>query len=151
MKVSACRHAAPLDKMGIVATHPADGVLKERLAFKSIVNRFMVLSTVGLFICLATPMSNANAVDNSDSYRIYSHVTIYSYKQYQCFDTLMSKESHWNTKATNGKAIGIPQGKSTSLIHMSGYQQIDWAIAYIHHRYGSACIALHHSMKMGWY
>ena len=151
MKSSACRYAAPLDKMGIVATHPARRVWKERLSFKSFLNRSAVLNSVLLLTGLLIPMSNANAVDNTDSYRIYAHVKIYNYKQYQCFDTLMSKESHWNTKATNGKAVGIPQGKSASLIHMSGYQQIDWAIAYIHHRYGSACIALHHSMKMGWY
>ena len=150
-KLSACRYAAPLDTVGIVATHPADGVLKERLAFKSIVNRFMVLSTVGLFICLAIPMSNANAIDNADSYRIYAHVKIYSYEQYQCFDRLMIRESHWNPKATNGNHYGIPQGLSKNLIHMSGYQQIDWAIAYIHARYTYACNALNHSMKKGWY
>jgi len=149
--ISACRYAQPLDTVGIVATHPARRVWKERLAFKSIVNRVMVFTPIWLLITLAIPMSNAKAIDNADSYRIYAHVKLYSFKQYQCFDALMTRESHWNTKATNGNHYGIPQGLSKNLIHMSGYEQIDWAIAYIHSRYTYACNALNHSMKMGWY
>ena len=37
------------------------------------------------------------------------------------------------------------------LLRMSGYQQIDWAIAYISRRYNTPCNALTHSLLKGWY
>ncbi len=87
-------------------------------------------------------------------------------KNYKCLATLYGKESAWNWKAVgnlNGtqRVYGIPQGKSEWLRTANPYQQIDWGLRYIGHRYGytkthegmqpNTCKALDHWKRKGWH
>ena len=99
----------------------------------------------------AHPASAASSPNEINAYRVYAHSRIFNYQQFLCFDLLIQRESHYNDEAINGNHYGLVQGASRSLIKMSGYQQIDWAITYIHNRYKSECNALKHSYRYGWY
>ena len=86
------------------------------------------------------------------NYKLYAHNKIFDADQYECYTQLINRESHWNPKVHNNKGhYGMVQGESKWLSTVDAYQQIDWSINYIHHRYKSMCIALQHSKSKGWY
>ena len=148
----ACRHAYPIDKVGIVtATQPKLGFKKDNHStLKQMLKRIMVVSA--LASTAVTPIAyGASSPNQVNAYRVYAHSRIFNYQQFLCFDRLIQRESHYNDRAINGDHYGLVQGKSKQLLSMSGYQQIDWAIAYIHNRYKSECNALSHSLSKGWY
>jgi hypothetical protein len=98
--------------------------------------------------------SHAYAISSHDKdiYRLYAHTQIIVYKEFQCFDTLIMRESGYNPKAVNGSHYGLVQGDSTYLRKVDAFRQIDWGIQYVNHRYhGSWCNGLAHSNKFGWY
>ena len=71
-----------------------------------------------------------------------------------CLDTLWTRESNWNPRAvgdrtSTGRAYGIPQIKR--MHETNPLRQVDRGLAYIAHRYGTACGALAHSDALGWY
>ena len=87
-------------------------------------------------------------------------------KNYKCLSILYGKESAWNYKAIGNltgthRVYGIPQGKSEWLRTANPYQQIDWGLRYIGHRYGytkthegmqpNTCKALDHWKRKGWH
>lgn len=87
-------------------------------------------------------------------------------KNYKCLAVLYGKESAWNYKAVGNltgtqRVYGIPQGKSEWLRTANPYQQIDWGLRYIGHRYGytmthegmqpNTCKALDHWKRKGWH
>jgi hypothetical protein len=72
-------------------------------------------------------------------------------EQYQCLLKLYGKESAWNPEARNGSHYGIPQGRSTYLSTLNGYDQVQWGLDYIGHRYGEPCIAWQHFKDKGWH
>lgn len=80
--------------------------------------------------------------------------------QYSCLVTLWERESNWRVNATNSSsgAYGIPQALPGTKMASEGADwmtnpqtQINWGLKYISGRYGSACGALAHSNKFGWY
>ena len=81
----------------------------------------------------------------------YAAILVDDKKQMSCLGKLYGKESAWNPDAVNGSHYGIPQGKSKYLATLNGYQQIQWGLDYIGHRYGEPCIALAHWRKYGWH
>ena len=91
------------------------------------------------------------SVQQIDNYKLYAHNKLYSSHEYDCYVQLINRESHWNPRAHNGTHYGMVQGNSKWLLTVDAYQQIDWSINYIHHRYLTVCKALHHSLKMQWY
>ena len=81
-------------------------------------------------------------------------------EQFQCLDSLWTKESGWDHTATNPSsgAHGIPQSlpgdKMSS--HGSDWQtnpatQISWGLDYISQVYRTPCSAWGHSQAVGWY
>jgi hypothetical protein len=72
-------------------------------------------------------------------------------EQYKCLAALYGKESAWNPEAVNGSHHGIPQGRSQYLSTLNGYEQVQWGIDYIGHRYGEPCIAWQHFKDKGWH
>jgi hypothetical protein len=80
-----------------------------------------------------------------------------------CLSKLYGKESGWNHKAIgnlDGTALvyGIPQLKNPLMLRKDMYQQIDYGLKYIQHRYGvdkygytNACKALNHFKLVGWH
>ena len=86
-----------------------------------------------------------------DSLKLYAHSRIVNYKQFQCFNALITKESRWNVTARNGSHYGLGQMRSTHYRNLDGFRMIDASIAYINHRFHSSCRALAFHNKRGFY
>ena len=80
--------------------------------------------------------------------------------QANCLLLLWNRESGWRTNAYNSSsgAYGIPQSLPGSKMAVMGADwrtnyvtQVNWGLAYISSRYGSACGAWAHSEDVGWY
>jgi hypothetical protein len=80
--------------------------------------------------------------------------------QWNCLDVLWTRESNWNTYATNRSsgAYGIPQALPGYKMASAGSDwrtnpitQITWGLGYIASTYGSPCAALSHSSSYGYY
>ena len=93
----------------------------------------------------------AEAMTNTDYLKLYAHSRIVDYKQFQCLNQLISKESSWRINAINGSHYGLGQMRNKAYRNLDGYRQIDWTIRYIKHRYGSMCNAYTHWQKKGWH
>ena len=116
--------------------------------------RSMVL-LAGLCIVGTTPATAAKEVKPSiDSLKLYAHSRIVNYKEFQCFNTLITKESNWRVEAINpnGNHFGLGQMRNKKYQNLDGYRMIDWSLRYVAHRYsGSSCKALAHWQKHGWH
>jgi hypothetical protein len=114
----------------------------------------MVLAV--LCIVGTTPANATNTAIQTtpiDSLKLYAHSRIVNYKQFQCFNQLITKESNWRVEAINpnGKHFGLGQMRNTKYQNLDGYRMIDWSLRYIKHRYGSSCNAYAHWQKHGWH
>ena len=96
-------------------------------------------------IFINNPQANANM-----NLKLYAY-NLLSWKEFECFNWLIYKESRWNYKAKNGSHYGLGQMRSTWYRDLSPKKQIKASIKYIHHRYGCACKALHHLETKGWH
>ena len=105
-------------------------------------------------LCLAVlNPDTAQATQKIDYLKLYAHSRIVDYKQFQCFNTLMTKESNWRVDAINGSHYGLGQMKNPKYRNLDGFRMIDWTLRYIDHRYqGKICDgALAHWRKHGWH
>lgn len=111
------------------------------------------LSSAAFNVCYARPSySYKPSVVAIDSFKLYAHTQLHSSQEYECYVTLINRESHWNYKANDHHGhYGMVQGNTRTLFGADPYYQIDWSIAYIHKRYTYVCTALHHSLSLGWY
>ena len=111
-----------------------------------------VLLGFGLALCF---MPNAGSTVADKTYVDYKTYALYlldfNIKEYKCLAALYGKESAWNPDAVNGSHYGIPQGKSIYLSTLNGYEQVQWGLDYIGHRYGEPCIAWQHFKDKGWH
>jgi hypothetical protein len=117
--------------------------------------RCLVLLAV-LCVVSTTPASATNDAKASiDALKLYAHSRIVNYKEFQCFNTLITKESNWRVEAINpnGNHFGLGQMRNTKYRNLDGYRMIDWTLRYIDHRYqGKICDgALAHWRKHGWH
>lgn len=91
-----------------------------------------------------------------------SMLSSYGWDQGQlgCLVSLWTRESSWQTSATNPSsgAYGIPQSLPGSKMASAGADwrsnpatQIRWGLGYIRSTYGSPCGAWGHSQATGWY
>ena len=80
--------------------------------------------------------------------------------QFGCLDSLWTKESNWNYRASNASsgAYGIPQslpGSKMATIapdwQTNPVTQITWGLKYIKSVYGTPCSAWAHSQATNWY
>ena len=111
----------------------------------------------GLCVVFTTPASatqDATKKPSIDSLKLYAHSRIVNYKEFQCFNTLITKESNWRVEAINpnGNHFGLGQMRNTKYRNLDGFRMIDWSLRYINHRYsGSSCKAFAHWQKHGWH
>lgn len=97
-------------------------------------------------------IQNANATEYSiDQLKVYAHSRIVNYKEFQCFNAIITKESRWSYTARNGSHYGLGQMKSKHYRDLDPYRQIDATIKYNRTRYGSQCKALSFHLERGWY
>ena len=80
--------------------------------------------------------------------------------QFECLDSLWTKESGWDVHADNptSSAYGIPQALPGSKMATAGADWVDnpatqirWGLGYIEAVYGSPCGAWAHSQSVNWY
>jgi hypothetical protein len=93
----------------------------------------------------------------------YAAKQIGSKEQWVCLSRLYGKESAWDSRAIgniNGTALvyGIPQLKNPLMLEKSPYEQVDYGLKYIKHRYKldsdgyiNACKAWQHFKVKGWH
>ena len=111
-----------------------------------------VLCVIGITPAHATKDVKQASID---LLKLYAHSRIINYKEFQCFNTLITKESNWRVEAINpnGNHFGLGQMRNTKYRNLDGYRMIDWSLRYINHRYsGKICNgALAHWRKHGWH
>ena len=117
--------------------------------------RCLVLLAV---LCIGGTIPATAAQDVSttsiDSLKLYAHSRIVNYKEFQCFNMLITRESNWRVEAINpnGKHFGLGQMRNSKYQNLDGYRMIDWSLRYIQSRYqGSSCKAYAHWQKHGWH
>ena len=109
-------------------------------------------SLVLLAVLCVVGTTPAEAVTDIDNLKLYAHSRIINYKQFQCFNKLITKESNWRINAINGSHYGLGQMRNPKYRELDGYRQIDWTLRYIKARYsGSSCNAYRHWQKHGWH
>ena len=96
-----------------------------------------------------TSIPEATATSYSvDHLKLYSHSRILDYKEFQCFNRIITKESRWNYLAKNGSHYGLGQMRSKHYRDLDPFRQIDASLKYITIRYKSNCKAwAFHEMK----
>ena len=86
-----------------------------------------------------------------DHLKLYSHSRILDYKEFQCFNKIITKESRWNYLAKNGSHYGLGQMRSKHYRNLDPYRQIDASLKYITIRYETSCKAWAFHEKKGYY
>ena len=99
-----------------------------------------------------TSIPEATATSYSiDHLKLYSHSRILDYKEFQCFNKIITKESRWNYLAKNGSHYGLGQMRSKHYRDLDPYRQIDATLKYITIRYLTSCKAWTFHEKKGFY
>jgi len=86
-----------------------------------------------------------------DHLKLYAHSRILDYKEFQCFNRIITKESRWSYIAKNGSHYGLGQMRSKHYRDLDPYRQIDASLKYITIRYKSNCKAWAFHEKKGYY
>ena len=76
-----------------------------------------------------------------DHLKLYAHSRILDYKEFQCFNKIITKESRWSYLARNGSHYGLGQMRSQHYRDLDPFRQIDATIKYITIRYQTSCKA----------
>jgi hypothetical protein len=96
------------------------------------------------------PQSTA-ASYSIDHLKLYAHSRILDYKEFQCFNKIITKESRWNYLAKNGSHFGLGQMKSQHYRDLDPYRQIDATLKYVKTRYSTSCKAWAFHQKRNFY
>ena len=123
---------------GTLSTQNASGVQSDPV---SRVGR-SVLVAIGISLFAVPSAAAPDEVKQYISAKEYAAYRLDNTQQYKCLAILYGKESAWDETAVNGSHYGIPQGRSEYLKTANKYEQVDWGLAYIEHRYGTPCAAL---------
>jgi hypothetical protein len=105
-----------------------------------------------LAVTSTTGIHNAHSSTYSiDQLKVYAHSRIVNYKEFQCFNKIITKESQWSYSARNGSHYGLGQMRSTWYRDLDPYRQIDATIKYNKARHLGHCKAWAFHLKHGWY
>lgn len=112
--------------------------------------RGVALALVGS-LCLATPTSQAQNLPTITPER-YSTFLI-GELQTSCLFKIAVKESNIRYDAINRSsgALGAWQIMNPKVKYLTPLEQVEWAIRYAEHRYGSACAGWTHWQKEYWW
>ena len=95
-----------------------------------------------LAVTSTTGIHKANAANYSiDHLKLYAHSRILDYKEFQCFNRIITKESRWSYTARNGSHWGLGQMRSKHYGTLDPFRQIDASLRYITNRYQTPCKA----------
>lgn len=76
-----------------------------------------------------------------DHLKLYAHSRILDYKEFQCFNKIITKESRWSYTARNGSHYGLGQMRSKHYRDLDPFRQLDATIRYVTIRYQTPCKA----------
>jgi hypothetical protein len=82
-----------------------------------------------------------SAAYSVDHLKLYAHSRILDYKEFQCFNKIITKESRWSYVAKNGSHFGLGQMRSKHYRDLDPFRQIDASLRYITNRYQTPCKA----------
>jgi hypothetical protein len=118
-----------------------DNLLKIKKINKKIINKknLMVIPMSILILTLST--TPAKAATQIDLLKLYAHSRLLDYKEFQCFNKIITKESRWSYLARNGSHYGLGQMRSKHYRDLDPFRQIDATIKYITIRYETSCKA----------
>ena len=103
-----------------------------------------------LAVTSTTGIHNAHAANYSiDHLKLYAHSRLLDYKEFQCFNKIITKESRWSYVARNGSHYGLGQMRSTHYRDLDPYRQIDATIRYNIKRYQTQCKAWESHIQHG--
>ena len=132
--------------------HCLTGLLPSTLAGEPLRRLARWRSLVVWGVLCVIGMTPANGSQNNVNHlKIYAHVKLVSYKEFQCFNAIIYKESRWNYKARNHSHYGLGQMRSKHYGTLDPFAQIDKTIAYIKHRYETPCKAWEFHKVKGYY
>ena len=101
---------------------------------------------------LITSIPEATAKNYSvDHLKLYAHSRILDYKEFQCFNKIITKESRWNYLARNGSHFGLGQMRSKHYRDLDPFRMIDASLRYITIRYQTNCKAWAFHEQKGYY
>ena len=86
-----------------------------------------------------------------DHLKLYAHSRLLDYKEFQCFNKIITKESRWSYTARNGSHYGLGQMRSKHYRDLDPYRQIDATIRYVTIRYQTPCKAWAFHQDRGYY
>ena len=141
------QHTKPLNNL------QQNEVLSLNLERKTKINKkkSLLVFIASAFIALQGA-DTANAANYSkDHLKLYAHSRLLDYKQFQCFNAIITKESRWSYVARNGSHYGLGQMRSTHYRDLDPFRQIDATIKYITKRYKTPCYAWAFHVKHGFY
>ena len=104
------------------------------------VARMRSLVLVGVLCVFSTTPANGSNY-SIDHLKLYAHSRILDYKEFQCFNRILTKESRWSYTAKNGSHYGLGQMRSTWYRDLDPFRQIDATIRYVTIRYQTPCKA----------
>jgi hypothetical protein len=127
-------------------------VLSNNLESKKINKKRLRLLLLITSLVAPIGVGTASAANYSiDHLKLYAHSRLLDYKEFQCFNKIITKESRWSYTARNGSHWGLGQMRSKHYRDLDPYRQIDASIAYITKRYQTPCKAWTFHMKHGYY
>ena len=100
--------------------------------------RLLLISSVFATIGASPANSAAYSIDHL---KLYAHSRLLDYKEFQCFNKIITKESRWSYLAKNGSHFGLGQMRSKHYRDLDPFRQIDASIKYITVRYQTPCKA----------
>jgi hypothetical protein len=129
-----------LNLTGLVRCHR----LKRAAGADSSQRRMQLMGAVYVLAAITsiTSIPEATAKNYSiDHLKLYAHSRILDYKEFQCFNKIITKESRWSYVAKNGSHYGLGQMKSKHYRDLDPFRQIDATLKYITNRYQTNCKA----------
>jgi hypothetical protein len=129
-----------LNLTGLVRCHR----LKRAAGADSSQGRMQLMGAVYVLAAITsiTSIPVANSANYSiDHLKLYAHSRILDYKEFQCFNRIITKESRWSYTARNGSHRGLGQMRSEHYGNLDPYRQIDATLRYVSKRYGTNCKA----------
>ena len=115
---------------------------------KQLMGAVYVLAAITSITSIPTATAKSYSVDHL---KLYSHSRILDYKEFQCFNKIITKESRWNYLAKNGSHYGLGQMRSKHYKDLDPYRQIEASIKYITIRYETSCKAWAFHQKRNYY
>jgi hypothetical protein len=105
---------------------------------KQLMGKVYAITAFALTMCITEAQAANYSIDHL---KLYAHSRILDYKEFQCFNKIITKESRWSYVAKNGSHYGLGQMKSKHYRDLDPFRQIDATLKYITNRYQTNCKA----------